>query len=101
MYKSDKPRGNFNANNRTGGGYRNKFQKKHDGPPPFDVLLRQFKKKVERSGLLKDLKKYEFYEKPAQKRRRKKDEAIRRNKKELRMEAQAFDRGRQRSNRLQ
>jgi small subunit ribosomal protein S21 len=99
MYKSNKPRTNFNTNQ--GSKHQNRFKKrKHDGPPPFDVLLRQFKKKVERSGLLKDLKKYEFYEKPNQKRRRKKDEAIRRNKKELRLEAQAFERGRQRGQRL-
>ena len=33
---------------------KNKHWKKrrHDGPPPFDVMLRQFKKKCERAGIV-------------------------------------------------
>lgn len=37
-----------------------------------DELLRRFKRAVENSGILSDLKKYEFYEKPSVKRKRKK-----------------------------
>jgi len=54
--------------------------KKHDGPPPFDVMLRQFKKKCERKGIVAEVRERQYYEKPAQKRQRKKKEAIRREK---------------------
>ncbi len=53
-------------------------KKRHDGPPPFDVMLRQFKKKCERAGIVAEVRKREYYEKPAQKKQRKKKEAIRR-----------------------
>ena len=43
----------------------------------FDQMLRKFKKKVERAGILEEVKKRKRYEKPAQKRQRKKKEAIR------------------------
>mgnify|MGYP001248063645 FL=1 len=56
----------------------NKKKKRHDGPPPFDVMLRQFKKKCERAGIVAEVRKREYYEKPAQKKQRKKKEAIRR-----------------------
>ena len=54
--------------------------KKHDGPPPFDVMLRQFKKKCERKGIVAEVRERQYYEKPADKRQRKKTEAIRREK---------------------
>ena len=65
---------------------RKQFNKKFDknkpkGPPPFDVLLRQFKKKVERAGTIQELRKREFFEKPSQKKQRKKKEAVRREQK--------------------
>ena len=37
----------------------------------FDKMLRRFKKKVEDSGRLDDLRKHEFYEKPTTTRKRK------------------------------
>jgi small subunit ribosomal protein S21 len=43
---------------------------------PFDVLLRRFKKEVDRSGVLQDLRKKEYYEKPTWKRKREKAEAV-------------------------
>ena len=46
--------------------------KRHDGPPPFDVLLRQFKKKCERKGIVAEVRDRQYYEKPAQKKQRKK-----------------------------
>ena len=52
----------------------------------FDQLLRNFKKKVERSGILQEVKEREYYEKPSMKRRLKKKEAIRKQK--LRQEAE-------------
>lgn len=52
-------------------------------PMPFDLALRKFKKMVEKSGVLKDLRSKEFYEKPCQKRNRKKAEAQRRWQKKI------------------
>jgi small subunit ribosomal protein S21 len=37
----------------------------------IDSLLRRFKKAVEKSGILSDLKKHEFFEKPSVKRKKK------------------------------
>ena len=58
----------------------NKKKRKPEGPPPFDVLLRQFKKKCERKGIVAEVRERQYYEKPAQKKQRKKKEAIRREK---------------------
>ena len=38
---------------------------------PFDVALRRFKRLVEKTGLLNDLRAREFYEKPTWERKRK------------------------------
>ena len=48
----------------------------------IDKALRILKKKVLGEGLLKELKYREAYEKPSVKKRRERQEAIRRNKKE-------------------
>jgi small subunit ribosomal protein S21 len=50
----------------------------------FDRMLRRFKKKVEDSGRLDDLRKHEFYEKPTTVRKRKKSAAKSRWQKQLR-----------------
>ena len=55
-------------------------RKRHDGPPPFDVMLRQFKKKCERKGIVAEVRERQYYEKPSQRKQRKKKEAIRREK---------------------
>lgn len=49
----------------------------------FESAFRKFKKSVESSGLLKELKAREFYEKPTAKNKRKKAEAVKRLKKQL------------------
>ena len=54
-------------------------------PLSFDQMLKRFKKKIERDGILQEVKKREYYEKPSQKRQRKKKEAVR--KERLRNEA--------------
>ena len=61
---------------------RKHFDKNKRKPKPltFDQMMRQFKKKVERAGIIQELRKREFFEKPAQKKQRKKKEAIRREK---------------------
>lgn len=41
----------------------------------LEVLLRNFKRQCARSGVMAELRKREFYEKPGRKRRRKKQEA--------------------------
>ena len=61
------------------------FQKK-PRPLSFDQMLRKFKKKVERAGILQEVKERKHYEKPAQKKQRKKKAAIR--KEQLRWEAE-------------
>tara|TARA_R110002012_G_scaffold12010_2_gene53886 strand:+ start:9351 stop:9611 length:261 start_codon:yes stop_codon:yes gene_type:complete len=53
-------------------------KKKKKQPLSFDQMLRQFKKKCERAGIIQEVRKREYYEKPAQKKQRKKKEAIRR-----------------------
>ncbi|WMC18833.1 MAG: 30S ribosomal protein S21 [Enterobacteriaceae bacterium PSpicST2] len=45
---------------------------------PFEVSLRRFKRICEKSGILSELKKREFYEKPTTKRKRLKISAIKR-----------------------
>ena len=47
----------------------------------FDRLLRNFRNKVKRSGLMDDIRKNEYYEKPAQKKQRLKNAAKRREAK--------------------
>lgn len=50
---------------------------------PIDRALRRFKKKIQETGLLMELKSREFYEKPTSVRKRKKSAAKNRWKKEL------------------
>ena len=50
---------------------------------PFDVMMRNFKNKVEESGLLNDVRAKEFYEKPAAKRKRKKMAAVSRERRRV------------------
>ena len=45
-------------------------------PMPFDVALRKFKKSCERAGIVQEVRKREFYEKPSAKRQRKHKEAV-------------------------
>jgi small subunit ribosomal protein S21 len=54
---------------------------------PFDIAMRKFKKSVERAGIIQEVRRREFYEKPCQKRNRKKAEGIARwRKKEASMQ---------------
>jgi len=53
-------------------------------PMPFDIALRKFKKAVERAGIIQEVRKREFYEKPTAKRKRKKAEAVGRSKRQER-----------------
>src|SRR5262245_48163326 len=51
---------------------------------PFEVALRRFKRTVEKTGLLTELRAREYYEKPTQARKRKLAAAIKRHFKRLR-----------------
>jgi small subunit ribosomal protein S21 len=51
---------------------------------PFDVALRRFKRLVEKTGLLNDLRAREFYEKPTWERKRKAAAAVKRQYRLLR-----------------
>ena len=51
---------------------------------PFEVALRRFKRTVEKTGLLTELRAREFYEKPTSERKRKRAAAVKRNYKRLR-----------------
>ena len=64
-------------------------------PMPFDVALRKFRKSVERAGIIQEVRKREFYEKPTAKRKRKKAEAMARARK-LRMQEQSMNNPRRR-----
>ena len=52
---------------------------------PFDVALRKFKKACEKAGIVQEVRKREFYEKPTAKRKRKTAEAVARARKIQRM----------------
>lgn len=51
---------------------------------PFEVAIRRFKRTIEKSGVLTDLRAREFYEKPTSERKRKKAAAVKRLHKRLR-----------------
>ena len=50
---------------------------------PFDVALRRFKRTIEKTGLLTELRAREFYEKPTTERKRAKASAVKRHAKKL------------------
>jgi small subunit ribosomal protein S21 len=45
---------------------------------PFDVALRRFKRACEKAGILSEMRRREFYEKPTQMRKRKAAAAVKR-----------------------
>ena len=62
----------------------------------FDAALRRFKRACEKAGILTELRRREFYEKPTQERKRKKAAAIKRHMKRN-MPRDAAPRGRTRA----
>tara|TARA_A100001011_G_scaffold365844_1_gene417877 strand:- start:208 stop:459 length:252 start_codon:yes stop_codon:yes gene_type:complete len=63
---------------------RHPKDKRPSKPMPFDVALRKFRKACDRAGIVQEVRKREFYEKPTAKRKRKKAEAIARWRKQER-----------------
>ncbi len=53
---------------------------------PFDVALRRFKRSCEKAGVLAEVRRREFYEKPTQERKRKAAAAVKRHLKKLQRE---------------
>lgn len=51
---------------------------------PFDVALRRFKRTIEKTGIITELRAREFYEKPTAERKRKKAAAVKRHYKRIR-----------------
>jgi small subunit ribosomal protein S21 len=49
----------------------------------FDAALRRFKRACEKAGILTELRRREYYEKPTQERKRKKAAAVKRHAKRL------------------
>ena len=52
----------------------------------FDAALRRFKRACEKAGVLTELRRREYYERPTQERKRKKAAAIKRHAKKLQRE---------------
>lgn len=50
---------------------------------PFEVALRRFKRTCEKAGVLTDLRKHEYFEKPSQQRKRKRAAAVKRQAKRV------------------
>jgi len=54
---------------------------------PFEVAYRRFKRAVDRNGLLSEMRRRTAYEKPTTKRKRSKQAAIKRHKRNLKIQA--------------
>ncbi|RVU30336.1 MULTISPECIES: 30S ribosomal protein S21 [Neptunomonas] len=54
---------------------------------PFDVALRRFKRSCEKAGVLAEVRKREFYEKPTSVRKRKAAAAVKRHAKKVQRDA--------------
>jgi len=59
---------------------------------PFEVALRRFKRSCEKAGVLAEVRRREFYEKPTWERKRKAAAAVKRWAKKLARENRRFDR---------
>ncbi len=46
---------------------------------PFEYALRRFKRSCEKAGIMSEMRRREFYEKPTQERKRKKAAAVKRH----------------------
>ncbi len=58
---------------------------------PFDVALRRFKRSCEKAGVLSEVRRREYYEKPNSVRKRKAAAAVKRHLKKLQREARRFE----------
>ena len=59
---------------------------------PFDIALRRFKRSCAKAGVLSEVRRREFYEKPTAVRKRKAAAAVKRHIKKLQRESRKFER---------
>jgi small subunit ribosomal protein S21 len=59
---------------------------------PFDVALRRFKRSCEKAGIMAEVRRREFYEKPTWVRKRKAAAAVKRHLKKVSREGRKFER---------
>jgi len=59
---------------------------------PFEIAIRRFKRSCEKAGILAEVRRREFYEKPTAERKRKKAAAVKRYHKKLQRENRRWDR---------
>lgn len=59
---------------------------------PFDIALRRFKRSCEKAGVLAEVRRREFYEKPTSVRKRKAAAAVKRHMKKVQRETRRFSR---------
>lgn len=59
---------------------------------PFEVALRRFKRGCEKAGILADVRRREFYEKPTSERKRKAAAAVKRHMKKVSRENRRWER---------
>ena len=65
---------------------RHPKDKRPSRPMPFDLAMRKFRKSVERAGIIQEVRRRQHYEKPCEKRNRKKAEGIARWRKKVALE---------------
>ena len=58
---------------------------------PFDVALRRFKRSCEKAGVLAEVRKREFYEKPTSVRKRRAAAAVKRYAKKIQRESRRME----------
>ncbi len=59
---------------------------------PFEVAMRRFKRSCEKAGILAEVRRREFYEKPTAERKRKAAAAVKRHMKKLARENRRWER---------
>ncbi|MGV6827425.1 MAG: 30S ribosomal protein S21 [bacterium] len=59
---------------------------------PFEIAMRRFKRSCEKAGVLAEVRRREFYEKPTWERKRKAAAAVKRWQKKVSRESRRFDR---------
>ncbi|MDP6126052.1 MAG: 30S ribosomal protein S21 [Candidatus Latescibacteria bacterium] len=64
---------------------------------PFEKTLRRFKKACEKAGIMSDIRRHQYYEKPSEQRKRKENSARRKMLKLSRQEEHDTDKGKHRS----
>lgn len=57
---------------------------------PFDIAMRRFKRACEKAGVLSEIRRREFYEKPTEERKRKAAAAVKRHLKKMARERYAL-----------